>query len=93
MLMKTSRASTDDRESGRNTSDQDLPIVRPAAVRVNFEAPASLVDKIRNRAMEEGLTLRGFMLKLLAADGLEPDAQDRVDGRTLFAARRARARI
>lgn len=58
--------------------------------RVIFEVSSTLLEQIREKAIAQGLTLTGYMMKLLAADGLDTISREpTVDGRTL---RRQRAR-
>jgi hypothetical protein len=63
----------------------DLPTKkRPDLARLNFDVSPKLMEQIKARAISEGVTLRGYMLKLLEAEGF--DVRDRapfVDGRTL----------
>lgn len=59
---------------------------RRSKIRINFDVTPKLLAQVRKRAMKQGLTVRGYMLKLLAAEGLNTSHRDLLDGRTLRAA-------
>jgi DUF1009 family protein len=63
----------------------DMPTrKRPDIARLNFDIPSKLMEQIRERAITQGVTLRGYMLKLLEAEGFDVhDREPFVDGRTL----------
>ena len=62
------------------------PYRRPVKTRINFDVSPKLMREIRQRAIGQGLTVRAYMLKLLAAEGLDTLDPELLDGRTLRAA-------